>query len=107
MKDGDGANRWTEEGLWMLLVECDTNFQGKAGKGGDLGRIVPKKGKSRNNRKRIKRETACWTKETRPSVFNNCTEGRKDQNEWILIGRNDYDGHDVRRLMCTGKNLLF
>lgn len=43
-KDGDGANRWTEEGLWMLFVESDTNFQGKAGKGGDLGRIVPKKG---------------------------------------------------------------
>lgn len=44
LKNGDGANRWTEDGLWMLLVECDTNFQGKAGKGGDLGRIVPKKG---------------------------------------------------------------
>ncbi len=31
----------------------------------------------------------------------------KDTNEWIEIGSYHYHGHDVRRLMCTGKNQLF
>lgn len=34
-KDRDWANRWTEQGLWVLGLDCDSNCQGQAGKGGD------------------------------------------------------------------------
>lgn len=58
-KDIDRANRWIEQGLWVLWLDCGTNCQERQEKE-EIGAGLYQKGGKSKIRARIRRNAACY-----------------------------------------------